>query len=380
MDSERRRGRPLFADLLREVGAVPGIERVRYTSPHPKDLRDDTIQAMADVEAVCNHLHLPLQSGSDKILKAMHRGYTAERYLERLHAARRGVDDLAISTDIIIGFPGETDDDFARTLDVAAEAEYDSAYTFVFSPREGTEAAELVDQFVTPAVTKERMVRLRQVIERSAAARNACARRPIRRGGDRGTVETQRRCHHGTHATEQVGALPRGREGRGPGNGGGHRLGDLLPEGRAARRAPRPARQNSDSRCRRMSSTGSPERPSHRITVRTEPSADHRSDRNCARPIPHTTDDWTCGRELQMRSPMRWASSRRAKCRVRTSGPLSDTVVEMFETGPPPTAGASVCTHGAPIVDSVVLVDSVAVFEGDEHVGARSARTGSCRS
>ena len=171
--SERRRGRPLFADLLREVGAVPGIERVRYTSPHPKDLRDDTIQAMADVEAVCNHLHLPLQSGSNKILKAMHRGYTAERYLERLHAARRGIDDLAISTDIIIGFPGETDDDFARTLEVAAEAEYDSAYTFVFSPREGTEAAELADQFVTPEVTKERMERLRQVIERSAAARNA---------------------------------------------------------------------------------------------------------------------------------------------------------------------------------------------------------------
>lgn len=169
----RRRGRPLFADLLRAVGAIEGIERIRYTSPHPKDLRDDTIEAMAATDAVCNHLHLPLQSGSDRILSAMHRGYTAERYLNRLAAARNGVSDLAVSTDIIVGFPGETDDDFAQTLEVVAEAGYDSAYTFVFSPREGTEAAEMVDRFVSKAVTKERMERLRAVVERSATAKNA---------------------------------------------------------------------------------------------------------------------------------------------------------------------------------------------------------------
>jgi tRNA-2-methylthio-N6-dimethylallyladenosine synthase len=112
----------LFADLLSAVSAVDGIERVRFTSPHPKDLRPETIAAMSDNTAVCNHLHLPLQSGSDSILTAMHRGYSAERYLEKLVAARAGIDDLAVSTDIIVGFPGETDDDFVRTLAVAAEA------------------------------------------------------------------------------------------------------------------------------------------------------------------------------------------------------------------------------------------------------------------
>jgi len=169
----RRRGRPLFADLLREVGAVPGIERVRYTSPHPKDLRDDTIAAMAEVDTVCNHLHLPLQSGSNDILKAMHRGYTAERYLERLAAAKAGIDDLAVSTDIIVGFPGETDDDFEQTLEVVAAAEYDSAYTFVFSAREGTEAGEFADQFIARGVSKERMARLRHVSARSGALKHA---------------------------------------------------------------------------------------------------------------------------------------------------------------------------------------------------------------
>ena len=137
------RPRPLFAELLRAVGAVPGIRRVRYTSPHPKDLRADTIAAMAETPTVCEHLHLPLQAGSDRVLAAMHRGYTADRYLEKLAAARRAVPDLAVSTDLIVGFPGETDDDFARTLEVVAEAAYDFAYTFIFSPRPGTEAATM---------------------------------------------------------------------------------------------------------------------------------------------------------------------------------------------------------------------------------------------
>ncbi len=175
--SARRAGddiriRPLFAELLAQVAGVAGIRRVRYTSPHPKDLRDDTIAAMAAHEAVCNHLHLPLQSGSDRILAAMHRGYTAERYLDRLAAARRGVDDLAVTTDIIVGFPGETDADFEATLAVAAEAEYDSAYTFIFSPRPGTEAADLAEHFVPADVVAGRFDRLRAVVERSALRRH----------------------------------------------------------------------------------------------------------------------------------------------------------------------------------------------------------------
>ena len=166
-DAEARL-RPLFGELLREVGAVPGIRRVRFTSPHPKDMRPDTFAAMADTPAVCEHLHYPLQSGSDRVLALMHRGYSAERYLERLVQARAAVPDLAVSTDIIVGFPGETEADFERTLEVAAAAEYDYAYTFLFSPREGTEAAGMVDQFIEPAVASERFQRLRIVVERSA--------------------------------------------------------------------------------------------------------------------------------------------------------------------------------------------------------------------
>jgi tRNA-2-methylthio-N6-dimethylallyladenosine synthase len=165
--------RPLFADLLREVGAIEGIRRVRYTSPHPKDLRPETIAAMADVPTVCEHLHLPLQSGSDRVLAAMHRGYTAERYLQKLAAAREAVPDLAVTTDIIVGFPGETEDDFEHTLEVAAEARYDSAYTFIYSPRPGTEAADRVDDFVDPDLVGDRFERLRVVIERSATAKHA---------------------------------------------------------------------------------------------------------------------------------------------------------------------------------------------------------------
>jgi tRNA-2-methylthio-N6-dimethylallyladenosine synthase len=164
--------RPLFAELLTAVAGVEGIRRVRYTSPHPKDLRPETIEAMAANPAVCPHLHLPLQAGSDRVLAAMHRGYTAERYLQRLEAARASVPDLAVTTDLIVGFPGETDDDFEQTLDVVSRAEYDSAYTFIFSPRPGTEAAALTDRFVDPGVIAERFERLRVVVERSALARH----------------------------------------------------------------------------------------------------------------------------------------------------------------------------------------------------------------
>ena len=164
--------RPLFSDLLCSVAEVSGIRRVRYTSPHPKDLRPETIDAMAQVPEVCEHLHLPLQSGSDNVLSAMHRGYTADRYIEKVDAARRQIPDLALSTDIIVGFPGETDVDFERTLEVAAEVRFDNAYTFVYSPRPGTEAAELVEHFVPAKTSAERMERLRRVIERTSLKGN----------------------------------------------------------------------------------------------------------------------------------------------------------------------------------------------------------------
>jgi tRNA-2-methylthio-N6-dimethylallyladenosine synthase len=163
---------PLFADLLRAVGGVPGIRRVRFTSPHPKDLRPETIAAMAETEAVCEQLHLPLQSGSDRVLRAMRRGYTAERYLARLEAARAAIEDLAVTTDIIVGFPGETDEDFERTLEVASQAAYDSAYTFIFSPRPGTRAALMTELYVPEDEIADRFERLKVVIERSALARN----------------------------------------------------------------------------------------------------------------------------------------------------------------------------------------------------------------
>jgi tRNA-2-methylthio-N6-dimethylallyladenosine synthase len=149
---------PRFADLLRAIDAVDGIGRIRYTSPHPKDLRPETIAAMAECDAVCEHLHLPLQAGSDRTLARMHRGYTAER--------------LAVTTDLIVGFPGETQDDFVRTLEVVDEAAYDAAYTFVFSPRPGTPAADLTEEFVPPEVAQERMRRLVAVVERHALRRH----------------------------------------------------------------------------------------------------------------------------------------------------------------------------------------------------------------
>ena len=166
------RVRPLFADLLRAVGSVDGIRRVRFTSPHPKDMRRETFDAMAVTPAVCEHLHYPLQAGSDRVLAAMHRGYTAARYLDRLAEARRVVSDLAVSTDIIVGFPGETERDFQQTLEVAAAAGFDDAYTFIFSPRPGTEAAAMTDRFVAPELAGERFDRLRVVVERSALAAN----------------------------------------------------------------------------------------------------------------------------------------------------------------------------------------------------------------
>ena len=148
-----------FAELLRACDAVPGIERIRFTSPHPKDFRRELIAAMAECDAVCEHAHLPLQSGSTRILKAMKRTYSRERYLRLADEMRRGIPDLALSTDIIVGFPGETDRDFEETLEVVEEVGYDSAFTFVFSPRSGTDAATMPDQ-VPEDVKQQRIERL----------------------------------------------------------------------------------------------------------------------------------------------------------------------------------------------------------------------------
>jgi tRNA-2-methylthio-N6-dimethylallyladenosine synthase len=160
--------RPLFAELLRALGEVEGIERIRFTSPHPKDLRPETIVAMAETATVCNQLHLPLQSGSNRVLSAMRRCYTVERYMERLAAAREAIGDLAVTTDLIVGFPGETDEEFDETLAVVAACEFDLAYTFIFSPREGTRAADMSDSFVGADVIKSRFEQLKEVTDRSA--------------------------------------------------------------------------------------------------------------------------------------------------------------------------------------------------------------------
>src|SRR5438270_2416202 len=159
-----------FSDLLRQIDAIDGIARVRYTSPHPKDMREDVIAAHAELASLCEHIHLPLQSGSSRILKAMRRTYNRERYMDRVAMIRQHVPDCAITTDIIVGFPGETDADFEETLEVAEQVGYDSAFTFIFSPRRGTEAAGYADQ-VAHAVKRKRMERLVELVQRRAFER-----------------------------------------------------------------------------------------------------------------------------------------------------------------------------------------------------------------
>jgi tRNA-2-methylthio-N6-dimethylallyladenosine synthase len=161
-----------FGELLRACDAVDGIERIRFTSPHPKDFRDPVIAAMAECGAVCEHIHLPLQSGSSRLLKAMRRTYDRERYLRLVAKLRDAIPGLALGTDIIVGFPGETEEDFCATLGVVEEVRYDSAFTFIYSPRRGTEAADMPDQ-VPEGVKHERLERLVDVVQRIAAEQNA---------------------------------------------------------------------------------------------------------------------------------------------------------------------------------------------------------------
>jgi tRNA-2-methylthio-N6-dimethylallyladenosine synthase len=163
--------RRAFSELLHAVDAIDGIERIRYTSPHPKDMREDVIRAHAELAAVCEHIHLPLQSGSSRILKAMRRTYDRGRYLDRVALIRELVPDCALTTDIIVGFPGETEEDFEQTLSVCEQVGYDSAFTFVYSPRRGTEAATITEGIVPHEVKVERMQRLVEVVQRRAHER-----------------------------------------------------------------------------------------------------------------------------------------------------------------------------------------------------------------
>jgi tRNA-2-methylthio-N6-dimethylallyladenosine synthase len=160
-----------FGELLRACDAVDGIERIRFTSPHPKDFRAPVIAAMADCSAVCEHAHLPLQSGSTRILKAMRRTYSRERYLRLVDELRAAIPDLALTTDIIVGFPGETEDDLLETIDVVQQVGFEGAVTFVYSPRAGTEAASMANQ-VPEEVKRERIERLIEVVQRVARERN----------------------------------------------------------------------------------------------------------------------------------------------------------------------------------------------------------------
>jgi tRNA-2-methylthio-N6-dimethylallyladenosine synthase len=164
-------GRVTFAELLGLLDGVEGIERIRYTSPHPKDMREDVIHAHAELASVCEHIHLPLQSGSSRILKAMRRTYDRRRYLERVALIREHLPDVSLTTDVIVGFPGETEEDFSQTMEVVEEVGYDSAFTFIFSPRRGTEAAELTEGVVAHPVKVERMERLLELVQRGALER-----------------------------------------------------------------------------------------------------------------------------------------------------------------------------------------------------------------
>ena len=167
LPKDRRIG---FADLLGRVNAIGGVDRIRYTSPHPKDMREEVIRAHADLPSLCEQIHLPLQSGSSAVLKRMRRTYNRQRYMDRVAMIREHVPDCAITTDIIVGFPGETEADFVETLEVVDQVGYDGAFTFIFSPRRGTRAAELDDQ-LTHAVKRERMGRLVELVQRRAHER-----------------------------------------------------------------------------------------------------------------------------------------------------------------------------------------------------------------
>ncbi|MCI0633863.1 MAG: tRNA (N6-isopentenyl adenosine(37)-C2)-methylthiotransferase MiaB [Actinobacteria bacterium] len=192
--------RPLFAELLRAVNEVDGIRRIRFTSPHPHDFTPDVIDAMAESEKVCEHIHFPLQSGSDRILQAMRRSYRRERYLGWLERIRSAIPEIAVSTDIIVGFPGETEQDFLDTLDVVRRARFDQAYTFQYSPRPGTRAAVMDDQVPKDVVQDrfDRLVALQEAIalermgEQVGSTLEVLVEGTGRKGGTQGRTRTNR--------------------------------------------------------------------------------------------------------------------------------------------------------------------------------------------
>jgi tRNA-2-methylthio-N6-dimethylallyladenosine synthase len=201
--------RPLFAELLRAVNEVDGIRRIRFTSPHPHDFTPDVIDAMAESENVCEHIHFPLQSGSDHVLRAMQRSYRRERYLGWLERIRSAIPEIGVSTDIIVGFPGETEADFEDTLDVVRRARFDQAYTFQYSPRPGTRAATMEDQIPKDVVQErfDRLVALQESIalERMLAQVGTTAEVLVegvgRKGRAQGRTRTNRVVHlEGDHA------------------------------------------------------------------------------------------------------------------------------------------------------------------------------------
>ena len=202
-----------FGGLLRRLDAIPGIERIRYTSPHPKDMRDDVIAAHRECAAVCEHVHLPLQSGSTRILKAMRRTYSRERYVALAERLRAEVPGLALTTDIIVGFPGETEDDFRETLEVVEEVGYDHAFTFIYSPRRGTDAGRMEDQ-VPEDVKHERLERLVERIQAHADARNRALIGHEVEVLVEGTSRTDPGRVRGKTRTQQDGDLPRARRAR----------------------------------------------------------------------------------------------------------------------------------------------------------------------
>jgi tRNA-2-methylthio-N6-dimethylallyladenosine synthase len=174
VNSYGRRLRPQprrFSELLEAIDAVPGVRRIRYTSPHPQHMGEDVVRAHAELESVCEHIHLPLQSGSSRILKRMRRTYDRARFMDRVSLIREYVPDCAITTDIIVGFPGESEADFQETLDLVEEVGFDGAFTFIYSPRRGTEAATFTDEFVSQEVAVERMQRLVEAVQRHAHER-----------------------------------------------------------------------------------------------------------------------------------------------------------------------------------------------------------------
>src|SRR3954469_25167123 len=165
------RPRASFAELLHALDGIEGLDRIRYTSPHPSDMKEDVIRAHAELESVCEHIHLPLQAGSSSVLKRMRRTYSRERFLDRVALIREHVPDCSITTDIIVGFPGETEADFRQTLEVAEEVGFDGAFTFIYSPRRGTEAADFTGEFIEHEVAVERMQRLVEVVQTRARER-----------------------------------------------------------------------------------------------------------------------------------------------------------------------------------------------------------------